>query len=168
MIETNTALAWREWADHAEETSALTIGDVKKMKWGEELKVLILDRNVWDIALSERNNKPDVKVRPDIFFRYNSGTYIHDQDLRGKLRIAAIPNSYDFEFHLFLPSEQIWYPLQDGYIPSEDSQGAFSFDSNVVRHWSSFPDTTQVGYRGAMIPWTKLSNMPSIFYVDSS
>ena len=56
-----------------------------------------------------------------------------------------------------------WYPLDErGYRPVDRS--------GKLAHWSSrtFPKSTPVGWRGNVICWKVLDNMPKVFWLDNN
>jgi hypothetical protein len=177
----------QDWGNLSYDYS-LTIEDILNLKAGEQIKVLSMDRNVWDIAL-----KDEIRGKactPKEFFKHNWAIYIHEKDLHGKcvfefehsnndteqidvntfdLNAICQPN---FEFHIEY-KHHCWYPLENGYLPAFDSQGLSHFPWEVKppagtepqkQHWSMFPKTTRVGWRGCFIPWSKLDEMPNIIW----
>ena len=159
------ALDVNKWMKMAEEKFALTILDIMSLKPGEKLKVLTLDRNVLDIA--EDLNDTNVPKFPMDFFRGNCCVYTHSMDPRGGLKGTMYWDAVGergFEFELKLP--KCWYPLTNGYIPKTDPQGCSKFKFQTPQHWTMFPLNTLVGWRGPMIPWSKLSDLPKVYYSD--
>ena len=71
-----------EWVEYIK-PYCLTIDDIEKMEQGDKLKVLVLDRNVYDIACEI--NTPNTEFTADDFFRQNTAIYIHGSGLMGKL-----------------------------------------------------------------------------------
>jgi hypothetical protein len=156
-------LKYSDWYNLASQKFALKISDIINLKHGEQLEVLILDRNVWDITLNPQTNIPNVNHDPETFFRYNRGTYVHNKDLSGELTMHwKDKDSTDkFEFHLeYMPGK--WYPLNNGVMPGEEQGLPWTEE----QHWTKFPQTTKVGYRGPMILWSKLKEMPKIYWKE--
>jgi hypothetical protein len=150
-------LSIQDWVAFAEK-KGLTIKDIGEMKKGDKKKVLILDRNAFDIALADKNVKKG-RNSPLVFFRHNQGVYTHEKALQGSLLFEdEDDNIKKFEFHLDLPHKRMWYPLEQGYIPSRAQDGPYS----KPQHWTRFPDSTLVGWRGAMIDWSLVASFPDI------
>ena len=149
-----------EWIDHIR-NFWLTIADIKKMKHGEKLKVVLLDRNVSDRFNGEKGNK---LMRPEKS-SLEISTYTHDHDMQGELVIDYKPNPIvlnSFEFHVEYKKGE-WYPLSNGVLPAKDSQ----FGSVLLgkkTSWKEMPATTHVGFRGPMVRYSDLNKMP-MFYV---
>jgi hypothetical protein len=77
----NMALYFTDW-DALATGHAIQIKDILEMKRGERLKVLVLDRNVWDIAFAQ--NPENMPKSPLEFFRENSAIYTHESGLMGR------------------------------------------------------------------------------------
>jgi hypothetical protein len=146
-----------EWEDVVTEKYAIRILDITKMQHGEQIEVLIMDRNL--SCITSQVNESNTNYEPEIFYRYNRGTYVHDKDLMGKLIFHwkdTTEVDENFEFHLeYLPKN--WYPIMDGKLSTSTSTMPLN------QHWSNFSPDTKVGYRGPMIPWCKLKEMPNIY-----
>lgn len=165
---------YENWSEMTYDQS-LTIADILNLKPGERIKVLVMDRNVWDIALDEKIRGKS--LRPEDFFKSNWAIYVHEKDLKGKLifsfEIDDLMNineidlndicqpNYEFDINYKTCS---WYPLTDGYLPASDPQGFSQFPWTEAKHWREFPTNTKVGWRGNMIMWSKLKDMPNIIY----
>ena len=160
------SLPVNNWMDLAENNYALTIADIINMKPGDKLEVLMMDRNVLDTSADELWNKSDKKYSPEKFFRNSRGTYINDKDLSGTMIFhwkgyTAKQSTMPFEFELeYLPCH--WYPLKKGKLPARARGAKFPWDK--AKHWTEFPPTTKVGFRGAMINWNNLKDMPKVYY----
>jgi hypothetical protein len=180
----SSVVKYKNWSKIAHDDYALTIGDIKNLKPGDQLKVLSMNRNIWDGTLNKKQQgRP---YEPEYFFRNEWAIYVHDKDLTGRMLFFAFecekfgldqtiseldPDTIspdkicqpNFEFDLeYKPC--CWYPLHDGYLPESDPQGFSKFPWKEKRHWTSFPDTTRVGWRGPFIRWDKLKSMPNILY----
>lgn len=172
-----TTLKFDEWSIFAHDNCAVTIADIKKMKHGESLKVLIMCRNVWDTSLvSDVRGK---SLDPQTFFKNNWGIYVHDKDLCGKFLLFSFETNSDnpdldnvdlnsicrpgFEFEIeYKPN--CWYPLENGSLPGSDPQKFAKFPWPNAKHWTEFDDSTRVGYRGHMVRWSDLTTMPNIIW----
>ena len=142
----------------------LTIADIQKLKPGDTLDVLPLDRNVTEtVAGSITPNK----LHPaSVFFKPNRATYEHKGDLKGKLTLLTNSEKIvldPFEFHVEINKSDNWYPLQDGSLPAKDPQGFVKLLGKKM-HWSSMSPSTHVGYRGPMLAASSLKKLPSVFF----
>ena len=183
-----TTLDCRQWDQLSYDKYALTIKDILTLKKGQQIKVLTMDRNVWDCLTDCATGE---SYKPTDLLRDNWAIYIHDEDLRGKLiswewcetnqeqidpdqfKYDLKSPDFDFEFDIEY-KKGFWYPLENGYLPQFDSQGLFQFSwphdlnregpDNQKQHWTTFPETTCVGWRGHCILWSKLEEMPDIVY----
>ncbi len=175
----NQTLDYLDWEKLVYEKYSLTIDDIVKLKPNQLIKVLSMDRNVWDLALNDKNKGKTCK--PVDFFKDNWAIYLHESDLHGKFLLFPGECSEDislidineilsspipvpkFEFHIeYL--EHYYYPLKNEYLPAVDPQGFFEFTwpKNQKQHWTNFPRTTRVGYRGYFVLWSKLNDLPNI------
>lgn len=167
-------LTYNEWYDMSYQ-HALTIKDIMQLEPGQRINVLSLDRNVFDIALREEIRGKS--LRPEEFFESNWAVYIHAKDLTGKIIFEFQSGKYDmdydfnlndmenFEFEIeYDPEHKRWYPLKDGKLPASDPQQYLSFPWKEEQDWTNFPDNTRVGFRGPMILWSKLKDMPNVIY----
>jgi hypothetical protein len=167
--------------DWIEETKAnhLRIGDISKFKHGEKIKVLVMDRNLYD-TLYRINNENQLYKATD-FFRESSAIYEHDCDLKGKIRYKwqSLPEYnnnendddindnkrwYDLKFHIEYKNGN-WYPLENGILPAngEHDTKLLEFDHK----WNDFPDNTRVGWRGPMMLWSNVENAPDVYRYES-
>lgn len=160
--------SWCAYMDEAGRGACLTIADVLAMQKGERVEVLVMDRNLCDHVCKAT---PKPAEPPEIFFEKarDGAVYIHGEGLTGMIewgwsapKAGDLPVTVTFEFHIeYEPG--YWYPLTDGYLPKSDPQGISLFSYPEPRHWSTFPETTRVGWRGPMVRWSKLDQQPSVF-----
>ncbi len=163
----NTVLETDDWALFAHKKHGLKITDISDMKPGDKVRVLILDRNVWDVAMRDKSKQNKI-YKPADFFKDNFGTYTHEHDLSGQMIFHWEGNENfldeNFEFHVEY-KDYNWYPLHSGYLPKEDNQGIFGdFGFGKDMFWTEFPNTTGIGYRGPMILESKLELLPDIIW----
>lgn len=186
------ALAHQQWAEYAKLSYGLTIDDVLKLKKGEQLKVLLLHRNVWD-PIYENKNLCKI-FDPKVLFANEWGILIHDRDLQEEIFIQAFElelpwgkhikninkltkkdiEIYKREYYNHYGSKNRpfefdieyqkgnWFPLTNGMLPAKDPQGFANFRFQKPKSWKEFPKTTHVGYRGPMIKWDDLDKLPNI------
>ena len=149
-----------EWED-ATRKDHLTIGDIRKLKKGDTVPLLIMDRNYLDIAFAK--NKGNTLYTPVRFFRSNKATYIHDADLHGTIVWSWSKEKQPFEFELNYDNER-WYPLIDGHIPRRDKNRFRDAPYKTAKSWTSFPATTRVGWRGPSMPWNDLDKYQKVWF----
>jgi hypothetical protein len=153
------------WEQTASREKWLTIGDITSMAKDQTLRVLVLDRNVFDIACSPNVNAPNARHTATHFFRKNLATYKHDGDLKGFIIWDSFEDGmyHEFEFHIMYKPGR-WYPLKNGKLPEQESQGVFDFGQEGGKHFTKFDTNTPVGWRGPMIAWSEVSNLPDIYW----
>ncbi len=158
-------IEFSKWIDMAYDYR-LKIKDVMNMKKGDTMSVLVLDRNVGDIAVSA--NPENVVIDPYQFFRYNFATYIHDNGLKGTMIYHWQDKDYgddEFEFDIeYAPHS--WYPLKNGKLPKKDPQGGADFIYTREVSWTEFPIDTGIGWRGPMVRSQYLKYLPPIYASD--
>ena len=152
-MQPQSGLDLEQWENISSEYH-LTIYNIQGLKPGDKIDVLILDRNVMDIVCDI--NEADVLYPPNEFFRQNRHTYTHGEGLQGILHLHYGNTEedtilVDFEFDL-LTEEGVWLPLKDEKLGDN--------------HWSSFPATTKVGWRGPMVKWDDVDKIGSIYYTN--
>jgi hypothetical protein len=158
-------LELKEWCESIKD-ECLTIQDVTRMENGEKIKVLLMDRNLYDTVCEV--NKGNRLYSPEEFFQYKTATYTHDRDLKGHLICHwkdRDSKDYPFEFDI----EYIlgnWYPLKDGYLPKKDPQGFAKFEYSEPKHYSTFSNNTRIGWRGEMMLWSKINDTRKVFWYE--
>lgn len=157
-----SALDMSEFMDYIRPMS-LTIKDIESLKPKQSIKVLVLDRNFDEFCCKEETNKSSTHYKPEHFFRENTATYVHAQNMKGKLTFHGIDYTRDFEFDVEYDKD-CWYPLEDGCLPKEDEQKLAPFSFPEPKPYTDFPTTTRVGWRGPMILWEKVKELPDIYW----
>lgn len=140
--------------------SGLTIADIARLRPGDEIKVLVIDRNMEETA--EDANSWNTAVDAPQFFRNNWAVYTHTEGLKGQILFGWQTQPLDFEFHLEWESRK-WYPVTQGCLPARDPQGFSAFEFAGPKHFSSFPPSTRVGWRGPMVLWSGLHAWPRVW-----
>lgn len=143
----------------------LTINDIKKLKVNKKIKLLVLDRNVYDC---KDKFKRGTLYKPEKFFVDNSAIYWKNTivNLEGKIKHKwqdTDDEPYDFEFEIEYKKNN-WYPLKNGILPATDEQG-FSDLLGEDKSWIDFPKNTHIGWRGPMILWENLKKLEKIYYL---
>mmetsp|Transcript_19884 Transcript_19884/g.35477 ORF Transcript_19884/g.35477 Transcript_19884/m.35477 type:complete len:288 (-) Transcript_19884:144-1007(-) len=151
-----------EWQELCKD-KYLKVSDILKMKAGETIEVVSFDRNWGDVALDEDRNPPGVPTDPKHFFRENKATYTHSgADLRGTVKWTWDPEKdYDFEFDLEYKSK-CWYPLKNSCFPTVTLTMSRFSPEHEGRHYSTYPPSTHVGWRGPWMPWSALADLPKV------
>eukprot|EP01098_Paradermamoeba_levis_P004679 TRINITY_DN1992_c0_g2_i6.p1 TRINITY_DN1992_c0_g2~~TRINITY_DN1992_c0_g2_i6.p1 ORF type:complete len:169 (-),score=23.78 TRINITY_DN1992_c0_g2_i6:277-783(-) len=148
--ETERVLQFGEWAGEATKYHMM-VKDIEELQDGESIEVLILDRNVLDVAASSKLNMPGVASRPEHFFRQNRHTLTKKEGNLGTLDLHYGGRHTDLkDIDIELLANNLWYPLQGGMRDG--------------KHWSEYPPTSKVGWRGPMIRWTDLALMPKLMF----
>jgi hypothetical protein len=132
----------------------LTIEKVLAMKPNKKVKVLLLDRNLLDTVESSKRKKELVKgndYKPSYYFK-DSFAYIkrkNEIDLSMEI-LYSFENEYrDFEFEIEYINNN-WFPLENGLNIEDEKQ------------WKDYPTYKHIGWRGPMILWKDLKNLPMV------
>ena len=113
----------------------LTIKDIEKLKINKKIKLLVLDRNIYD---NKDLFKKGTLYKPENFFVNDSAVYWKTSiiGLNGKIKYAWQNNTdeaFNFEFEIEYKKNN-WYPLINGTLPAEDEQD-FSELLGVEKNW---------------------------------
>lgn len=153
-----------DWENNTK-SSHLVIRDILNMRPGEEMKVALLDRNFMDSVCNSVEGNV-LYTAPD-FFKCTTGVYEHSHNLTGKLTFKYEDTeefSIPLEFHIEYDN-QCWYPLSDGKLPVRCYQlGHRLHSGEEPKPYSDFPDRTRIGFRGPMIKWEKLEELPGVWW----
>lgn len=167
----------------------LTIADIEKMKKGDQIKVLLLDRNVMDIVTE--NVKCNKIYKPTEFYKKSWVIYTYDKPTEGLMQLyyeinsnenkkriknnknkknnSILENNRNTPFKIDLEinyKEGSWYPLRNGYLPAKDENWKTNLLDGKKKKWTTFPKDTPIGFRGPMILWDKLDKLPNIYLLD--
>lgn len=156
-IKEKTAQCPKEWSNKAVKYS-LTIEDVIDFEPDEEIELLLLHRNVFDVTTNPKVNKINYHYTPAYFFRNERWVYTHSSGLSGYLhKKGEKKNIRKFEWELNISKYQIndiaWYPLINGKMKPINN-----------KDWSTFSQDTLVGWRGKAVYWEDLKELPKIYY----
>jgi hypothetical protein len=151
-----------KWIHHYE-NKWLTIQEVQNFPLNQKIKLLILDRNIYDTTDSFKQGK---LYSPTTFFKKNYAWYwkTDDTNLSGKIKYAwqkVNDEPYDFEFHVEYKINN-WYPFKNGILPAKDNQGIFTL-LNKDKHIKDFSGKTHLGYRGPIILWDKIKDLDKVY-----
>lgn len=153
----------------------LTIADIKAMKAGDTLDVVIWDGN-WEEYWAWAN-AVDMQPYPATeFFIHNRHKITYLGDMKWSIHFN-FGETYDYPIHLNTENLEKtfceWCDIEsDGkihitseYLPRGKSQIPDGWDS-IHMHWLEFPDSTRVGWRGPIMLWDKLIGMPQVYHQD--
>jgi len=141
----------------------ITIKDIEKLESNKKIKLLVLDRNIWN----DRHKRGKL-YKPENFFVNNSAIYWKNNmtSLEGKIKHEwqnKDDEPYDFEFEIEYKKNN-WYPLINGILPAEDEQGFFQLLGHN-KSWSQFSKSTHIGNRGPMILWSNLKKLKKVYFI---
>lgn len=99
------------WANQATENYALTIGDIMKMKFGETMNVLFIDRNAGENIPVKKGEKFDPTK-----YGLTTATYIHGENLTGLLKfeedgIIYAPFQWEINRAALDENDFFWGPI---------------------------------------------------------
>lgn len=153
----------------------LTLGDVKQMSPGVTIDVVIWDRNyeeywIWDNAEDKK------EYDPEEFFEQNRHQITYLGNMKWDIKFP-FGETIAHPIHLDTSSLQTnwrWVAVEeDGFIHittevvNEGEEIPSHWEPKHM-HWSEFPDTTIVGWRGPIMLWDNLKNMPQVYYDPSA
>jgi len=140
----------------------LTIKDIEKLKVNKKIKLLVLDRNVYDCKDKFKRGK---LYKPENFFKDNSAVFSKNTvvSLEGNIKYEWSEEPFSFEFEIEYKKNS-WYPLKNGILPATDEQG-FSELLGEDKSWIDFPKNTHIGWRGPMILWENLKKIEKVYYL---
>ena len=142
-----------------------TVADVLKMKVGDSVELLFMDRNLFDYVTNPVFNEPNVAIEPTRFFETNKVTFKKtarvvarlNEPLAGQLKQDTLGDEESMRFSRY--SFQL-LNIEEGYWGPLDKHGFYTNKLNHKKHWSEFTRDTPVGNRGYAIPWEVLDDMP--------
>lgn len=155
---------------HSVQKWCLRKKDVDAMKPGQQVCAICLDRNVLDIAFA--HNPERRAVDASHFFRKNIVTYTNYRAPFGFLNDEGTETRangqqlFVFEVQLDSSSPYDWYPLSsNGTLPVHDPQmlprrKVRLHGGRRPKKWAEFAPTTLVGWRGPMLPLSRLKDLP--------
>lgn len=141
----------------------ITIKQVKDLPLNKKIKLLLLDRNIYD----NKNHIKEAKLySPTFFFKKNYAWYwkTNNNNLTGKIKYEwqkETDDPYDFEFHIEYKNNN-WYPLTNGILPANDEQQIYNL-LGIDKHLNDFSLDTHLGYRGPIIIWKEKKNFMKVY-----
>ena len=91
-------LPLEDWEEYATINYGLTIEDVLKLKKGEQIKVLMLHRNLWDRVYDSKHQC--IIYDPKILFKDEWGVLVHDHDLTEEVFLQDFDLKEDWGKHI--------------------------------------------------------------------
>lgn len=147
-----------EWLEFME-SRELTIADVEAMKPGQQVKIVMLHRNLGDVVRNPYLHPYGEVFDPEVFFKDVTAIYTHEKDLHGTLCDDEGTHSFNFDLNF---KGTFWYPLNDdGKLPVETGEFIVR---NATADYRKYPKTTKVGMRGPMLFFSALSDAPGVFH----
>ena len=148
------------WCNQAAEQYGLEIRDILKMKKGDKLKVILMDRNIGDYLHGTQKGK---KIDPRNT-GLNYGIYTHDKDLSGTMKffdsgknMINDENNFlerEFEWEINDPEKKIfWRPIKLN-LKESINKGHLNFDLKKL------VPKTKVGWRGPAIDFNDSKYLP--------
>jgi hypothetical protein len=134
--------------------------DILNMKEGDKIDILLLDKDVFEnIAL-------DIplyhKYRANVFFKDNKVTFVKgNKDLEGILYFTSYNLNKRVELHVEY-KKNIFHEVVNGKLKECN---CLSHDSNE-NTFDIEKDNVRVGWKGPMIPWKYINELPHIYLVD--
>lgn len=174
LVATRTPVC-EEWYVDLTRAFHLTLADVLALRRGDVLTLTHFDRNMCDVCF-DGGTSGDVAPKtahPAASYFKNAlqSTYTHSEGVSGALVFdfeapgaAASPFTWHIEY-----KPDCWYPLCDNYeCYPRDEDGAWPERPAELRHWSTYPGSTRIGYRGPCVRTETLAAMPDVFYGSST
>lgn len=149
----------------------VTLSDIRHMREGECIDVALMDRNWMDVSCDEQR-----EVFPASALLKNTHvTFCRSGDSRTVsgtfTAVEGSGNTFgdnmDVELHVeYIPYQ--FYPLRKGVLPTKDEQTGRVILQNTQgtedgTKVDDLPGTALVGWRGVMIWWKHVVNMPPVF-----
>lgn len=155
-----------DWIDNNKEKQ-LTIGDVADLKIGDKLDVCMFDRNFSEYGMWDKYTEFK-GYDPEDILQYNRVTLHYKGDQVWDIEMDC--GTFTHPFHLNtkdLDTNWTWYALNKDnkiHITTNVSNWKISECEPIIKHFNHFPDTTRIGWRGPMVLWEKVSDMPRIHW----
>ena len=130
------------WANNAVENYGLEIGDIQKLKFGDQIDVILMDRNVGDYTHDLKTGT----VYDPLEEGFTYATYIHSENLSGILKFTkenVIHTPFTWQINGTPYGESFWTPID--MLPKK-YQG------------KNLDKKTKVGWRGPAILVDKAKN----------
>jgi len=129
-------------------TKALKASDIRALKTGQKIKVILFDRNIGDY--NDGKNRGEKVSTKKYLSENHLAIYTHEFDLTGKLYMPHINETFE---------EWTWE------INTERWTGVYWGPIDMVKEFyeEDVPDDTRVGWRGPAILEKDIKHMPKYF-----
>jgi hypothetical protein len=150
----------------------LTIKDVKQLKVGNTIDVVMWDRNFEEYWIWN-NGKYGILYDPETFFvaNHNKITYLGNMEWNIHFRSGDVT----CPIHLDVSNLETYWR----WVEINEKDGMIHITNEILNkgekipdawkpkhiHWTDFPETTRVGWRGSIMLWEKLKTMPKVYFV---
>ena len=123
------------WGNRAVDFFGLTVGNIRKMKFGDEIRVIFFDRNVGDYAYGFKiGRKYDPKK-----LGLSYATYIHSSGLSGILNfddIGVVLDNFTWELNIAaIGSNYFWGPIELCNKHKSKNFSVDKLDPNILVGW---------------------------------
>lgn len=142
----------------------MRISDVQKLKPGDKLKLIALDRNVGDSTMDEQVNRESHSYSARHFFRPQIVEYEHvgpgafGRFLWPWMTPEDYVNEKPQEWHINYLKYN-WSPLINQELTTTDKK-----TKPRSLHYSKFPSDTPLGWRGPMINVKHAKDLPRVYW----
>ena len=150
---------------------SLTVGDIKKLKVGDVIDVVIWDPNfeenhIWDNC--ESNKEYDAKE----FFQDSHCKLTIKNNLEWDILYSWGENTiHPIHVKISINGKERWKEITPNGISSECKCELCNKNHELQKHhtalvtWENLSDDTHVGWRGYSMLWDKLDQMPLVYYI---
>lgn len=139
----------------------ITIQDILNLNNNEELDLLCIDRNFYDLI--DHNIGKEPMNYKEFFKKSYKLKYIHGKDCYGQGQFNDLtPKKFNFE--LEYNEHQCWYPLNDdGILPDVNIIGR-KMKTSYGNNYRDYPTYTRLGWRGPMIKINDINKDDKFYY----
>jgi len=161
-----------DWLDDQNSKALhLTLGNVRMLEVGQELDVVIFDGNFEEYGMWEKYKKNEA-YDPEDILQYNRTKIIYKGDFMWDI-VMSDCGTFEHPVHLnveHLPTNYTWVEIDETdkgiHITREIlSEGEeMPNDTSTHLHNTEIPDTTRAGWRGPIMLWEYVKDMPKIHW----
>jgi hypothetical protein len=151
----------------------LTIKDIKEMNIGDTFDVIIWDGNydeywIWTNAIDKK------LYDPEIFYEQNKHTITYLGNMKWNIHFnfgEIIEHPVHLDTRELKDTYAKWAAIEDDgsihitseYLPQGVDMIPDGWKAKHI-HWTEFPETTRVGWRGYVMKWNDIKDMPQVYY----
>jgi len=159
--------SWIELQKHLH----LTLKDLQELEVGKEYDVVIFDRN-FDEQIWDKFNEFQV-YQPEEIFKNSHHKIVYKGNMHWDI-IFSFGETLEHPVHLdvsSLPTNWTWCAIENKYIniTNEVLDEGETIDperGSIKMHYKWFPENTRVGWRGPIMFWKDLTNLPKVYWID--